>query len=528
MGVPDQILKTLTDENSDSVSEFCNSIQEIFACTKSDIIELCEKLNLQQLKKIRESLFVKVCDQQPSLHGHVLRLRRKKKNITGDIYVIGNSLVNGLEDKKLQRLLKKEECSLNESEVSSDSDKDDNITINPRNLMEACVSWKSEVVALTGKVNSLESRLKDLEAEITMSKHLKKRTEKKSPSASLCDLFTDSEDDSDSVIVKMISPPRPNPKAYQTIVAAEVHADINGKPQMPQIGQRNTNINEVITKAETPLKNTSAPLHGDFRHTTTERRNIINGRKPRGNLKVGDGRRMSITGSASGFDLEAAPQTNPLRNQNQLVYIGRLSKNANSTSVREHLMKIGILNDDIADVIQLNCRNPDQKSFCISLHAGSEIIKNVVFSPRNWPYGVMIRPFSPSSRHKSRHTSTRSFKYRSIIPLPRDNLGQGKSNIRSRTKTRSSNTRDKYLYQTKGQSSKPRPSSQRFAGPYLEDNFDLNYRSNAQEQEYRSDRFDGDWNYHYPCSTDYPEYSRARHSYGTSDYSGYEQPWKWA
>ena len=237
---------------------------------------------------------------------------------------------------------------------------------------------------------------------------------------------------------------------------------------------------------------------------------------------------MSITGSASGFDLEAAPQTNPLRNQNQLVYIGRLSKNANSTSVREHLMKIGILNDDIADVIQLNCRNPDQKSFCISLHAGSEIIKNVVFSPRNWPYGVMIRPFSPSSRHKSRHTSTRSFKYRSIIPLPRDNLGQGKSNIRSRTTTRSSNTRDKYLYQTKGQSSKPRPSSQRFAGPYLEDNFDLNYRSNAQEQEYRSDRFDGDWNYHYPCGTDYPEYSRARHSYGTSDYSGYEQPWKWA
>ena len=87
-----------------------------------------------------------------------------------------------------------------------------------------------------------------------MPKHLKKRTEKKSPSASLCDLFTDSEDDSDSVIVKMISPPRPNPKAYQTIVAAEVHADINGKPQMPQIGQRNTNINEVITKAETPLK----------------------------------------------------------------------------------------------------------------------------------------------------------------------------------------------------------------------------------------------------------------------------------
>ena len=169
---------------------------------------------------------MKVCDQQPSLHGHVLRLRRKKKNITGDIYVIGNSLVNGLEDKKLQRLLKKEECSLNESKVSSDSDKDDDITINPRNLMEACVSLKSEVVALTGKVNSLESRLKDLEAEITMSKHLKKRTEKKSPSASLCDLFTDSEDDSDSVIVKMISPLRPNPKAYQTIVAAEVHADI--------------------------------------------------------------------------------------------------------------------------------------------------------------------------------------------------------------------------------------------------------------------------------------------------------------
>ena len=83
-----------------------------------------------------------------------------------------------------------------------------------------------------------------------------------------------------------------------------------------------------------------------------------------------------------------------------LVYVGKLSKQTEINTIRSHLSDIGVSNIDLADVIQLRCRNGNEASFCLSLHSAAA--KNIVLSNKNWPELVRVRPFNRHSRYRQK------------------------------------------------------------------------------------------------------------------------------
>ena len=86
-----------------------------------------------------------------------------------------------------------------------------------------------------------------------------------------------------------------------------------------------------------------------------------------------------------------------------LVYVGHLIKGTSEDAVRAHLVDVGLLNSEIADVMKLNCKNPEESSFCISLSTSTA--ENKVYNSGKWPQGVRIRPFTPqvvSNKSKNR------------------------------------------------------------------------------------------------------------------------------
>ena len=112
----------------------------------------------------------------------------------------------------------------------------------------------------------------------------------------------------------------------------------------------------------------------------------------------------SVSRNANGnrrsqFKLEAASSDDkPSTGPTYLIYVGKLSKLTTVNSVRDHLRQIGLPNEDVADVLQLKCKNINEKSFCVSIHSPSG--KDKLYDPHNWPLGVRVRPF--------RRTPTRS------------------------------------------------------------------------------------------------------------------------
>ena len=121
---------------------------------------------IEYLKEIREHLFTKLGDDNPSLTDQELCHRRKKKLILDDIYVIGYSLINGLEDRRVRNLLKSDHTKENDTLNKSDIDGE----VNP--LIQICAELKTTCNKLTSQVKSLETRILVLESELNEVKLL--------------------------------------------------------------------------------------------------------------------------------------------------------------------------------------------------------------------------------------------------------------------------------------------------------------------------------------------------------------------
>ena len=103
----------------------------------------------------------------------------------------------------------------------------------------------------------------------------------------------------------------------------------------------------------------------------------------------------SVSRNANGnrrsqFKLEAASsEDKPSTGPTYLIYVGKLSKVTTVNSVRDHLRQIGLPNEDDADVLQLKCKNINEKSLCVSIHSPSG--KDKLYDPHNWPLGVRVQ-----------------------------------------------------------------------------------------------------------------------------------------
>ena len=62
------------------------------------------------------------------------------------------------------------------------------------------------------------------------------------------------------------------------------------------------------------------------------------------------------------FEIAAASNADDGRSgPTHLVYVGWLRKGTSAFDIREHLLHIRIMNEDIANVIKLNCKNKKRK-----------------------------------------------------------------------------------------------------------------------------------------------------------------------
>ena len=80
MGIPQDLYVIVTNtESSNVIENFCENIEEIFACPMSDIVRLCEKFKTEELLDLRDCLFGNLCVAVPSLKERELCQRKKKQ-----------------------------------------------------------------------------------------------------------------------------------------------------------------------------------------------------------------------------------------------------------------------------------------------------------------------------------------------------------------------------------------------------------------------------------------------------------------
>ena len=160
MCVPQDIVVNITESGDNLPEVFCLFLAEIFSCNKSDIIDLIAKLETDDLLILRQYLFDKLCEQQPTLQGRILRTRRKTRVYLEDIYIIGYSLISNLEDRRIKSLLKPVKGTLDVSHtLTCDSDTEQENT----GLIQICADLKLSVSSLVHQVEKLKTRVISLE-----------------------------------------------------------------------------------------------------------------------------------------------------------------------------------------------------------------------------------------------------------------------------------------------------------------------------------------------------------------------------
>ena len=120
MGIPSEVRDAILVDKEGLTQTFHNHLQDIFSCTKHGFTSFCEQFDQDNLSILRDSLFAKLCENNSNYADKEICQRRKKKPIINDIYILGYSLINQLEDKGMKGIIKTDktgDCSiLNNSE----------------------------------------------------------------------------------------------------------------------------------------------------------------------------------------------------------------------------------------------------------------------------------------------------------------------------------------------------------------------------------------------------------------------------
>ena len=355
----------------------------------------------------------------PQYNGCELFARRKKAYLAEDIYILGHCLVNKLEDRRLKNIVKgnqaNESTNVIQDEVSPNSDLD---------ILQTCTSLKSTMDLLVTQVKGLVLRVGTLEKDVTSMKIMVQHLTSTEVDVGLLTESSGDESDAES---------EPSDIDSSVLISSDRGSAVQNTGPTQQ--QREPSSNEIINSTvlsdqrevngltgntnitvKSPI--TTSP-HIGFCHTQAERRRIKKGgiTKPPVQSSVSEtsqqtaksAPRTPVVGrSHQPHRIKAASSRNDDRQgriseSTHLVYVGHLIKGTSEDAVRAHLADVGLLNSEIADVMKLNCKNPEESSFCISLSTSTA--ENKVYNSGKWPQGVRIRPFTPqvvSNKSKNR------------------------------------------------------------------------------------------------------------------------------
>ena len=166
MGDLDTVFHTITNAGENKVTAFCESLVDIYAHAKTEIVEFTEKLDNAILVRLRDILFTKLQEILPHLKGYELYARRSKALLVEDVYIIGFSLVSKIEDKRIKKNVIKGTIaneSLSQEDITTD-------LLENKDLFTVCADLKSSVDIFRIRIKQLEDRVIELENEVTRSK----------------------------------------------------------------------------------------------------------------------------------------------------------------------------------------------------------------------------------------------------------------------------------------------------------------------------------------------------------------------
>ena len=360
------------------IADFIQNLVAIYEHDKTEIIEFLSAEPRACLVDLRNALLEECCILLPEYNNKYLFARRKSHTLAEDIYILGYSVVSKLQHKDLYRIFKDanpDENSINEVGCKSEEFSE---------ILDVVAALKEQVNQLTQTVTNLRKRMETVEGVLTEKQLLE--LDAANSLKSYKDNMTGSEE----------------------VDTDEVSATMNGNQSNDEQAIIENNVASAAKKPNETfvqvIQTDPKPVEDDFRHSRGQRKDIR-----RGKHKVKSSQRPSIIGrSEERHQVKAASKHPVTSKEHSLVYIGKLSHDTDEQAVRNQLVDCGIT--QVADVIKLNCRKPDEASFCVSLY-GSEA-ENAVYSPDNWPAGIIVRPYSQRSFSRSRPNQKGRYKPR--------------------------------------------------------------------------------------------------------------------
>ena len=102
----ESVFQVITNAGENLAATFCEKLHDIYAHAKAEVIEFIEELDNPTLLDIRRTLFAKVIEILPQYKDSELFSRRSKILLIEDVYIIGYTVINKLEGKKLKKIIK--------------------------------------------------------------------------------------------------------------------------------------------------------------------------------------------------------------------------------------------------------------------------------------------------------------------------------------------------------------------------------------------------------------------------------------
>ena len=388
-GDPQDLNKYYIERISDVHEYDAREIQDFLLTSLTD--------NLRDtLYSLRNELFIKTVEDMPQLSNGELYNRQKNNKFAEDIYTLGNCIVNSTVDSRVYKILKLQTHNrmLSSQAQLNSTDEISNVTSEITELIGVGLDFKNTVNDLKKVIADLKTEIQELRNEVS---NLKSRN-------------TDRLDEGNRDIEALEN------DDHTHVQDSESNADTNQADTRNEEHQPNTIlINTASNPAEDSHPSTSnAPnqmntssqqrQNQGFQLPRSQRSSAVKGQ--RFTAKV---QRPEICGASTsamfikGTEPHQPPSTFDTElNQPRSIYVGRLAPDVTTEKLRRHLQSNNI--SRVSDIIKLNCRNPEQSSFCVIVD--DETTETALFDPLKWPKNTRVRQYTPNKNAKKANNTT--------------------------------------------------------------------------------------------------------------------------
>ena len=402
-------LTAIYEYDSCEIHEFLTSLKVDTEAQKRDI-----------LFNLRKCLHEKLCEFFPDSYDELYN-RKKASKLVNDIYIIGHSVVNKMEDKRLKTVYKKlrgNDLELSLPVVTDDSILDDHIDENnTHEVVNVCIQLKVTVKDLCNTVNRLQDDIKELTARLEDQPNQRcphcVGDPRNTPAAHDNPPRDNETPPRDNETPPSDNVPAPEQAAAQTDEAEATapghREEVNGHQSPGSVDDPNdlddqhqsdsntnaetaTQVNRpTVTESQQAPTDNTPPNSQSFTLPQRQRKQAKQGRL----FTVVNGsatRQMSISGINNANRPSAAPKS---------VYVGKLAESTTPDSLRKHLREEGI--NDVVDVIDLRCKIQGRSSFCIIVE--SQQSETTLYDPNIWPLGAKIRQYKERTQNSNLNNS---------------------------------------------------------------------------------------------------------------------------